>query len=410
MFSYSILNGFVVLLKMLFGFIITKYVAILGGPAAVAFLGQFQSLVTIFQNIPNGTSNGIIALTPLWNEKNKIKSLWFGSLVILICIFIFLLLSLFFSDELNEFIFSNENFNKYYFLLVVIYPFYHFYSLLNAINTSKENFTLYFKTNIISMLTYIIAMLILCFYFKFGDIYIWIMLFIPYCSIIIFIPTIYLNKKIIFSKEKIDYSAILYLAKFLLASIVSVVFTPLVIIIVRNLISSSLGDIIMGNWQAMWRMSEVYTSVIMLSISTIILPKFSNALTKKDIYRVFLDSLIFILPLYFCFSFLVLFKTDWVFTLLYSDDFLINNNALFLQLGGDFFKIGCWLFTYFLLSKSRLKLLIWLEVFFGFLFLLIIKILITNVGVLSVSISYLITQMFCFLFLSCYCYFYIKRN
>ena len=404
MFSYSILNIVIVFLKMLFSFLITKYIALTGGPIAIAYLGQFQSLLSIFQNLPNGTSNGVIAITPKSDNK---KGIWAASFYIGVGVFSLLLISAFFSKQLMIVVFSDSSFSKYYIFLVILYPLYHLYSLLNAINTSQEKFKLYFKSNIIMMIIYILTMLSFKFYFSIGDIYIWTALFIPLCSVGICLFNIFYDKSFSFNFKSPKIEQISGILKFFFASLVSVVFTPIILIIIRNIISDNYNDIIMGNWQAMWRISELYTTVIMLSISSIILPKFANSKSALEIRHVFLSSLKIVIPLYIiCFS-IIFFKTDFIISLLYSSNFVISKVALLYQLLGDFFKIGCWLFTYLLISQFRLKITVFLEVFMGIVFVSFSKLLIVNYGVSGISISYLITQAVVFFILFFVCNKYI---
>ena len=153
----SILNVLVVLLKMAFGFILTKYVAMNMGPAGVALFGQLQSLVSLFQNIPHGISNGVISNTATVKDESTMShwSWWLSSIQICFLIYVLLLITCFFNVEISNFIFKRSDFNSFYILLVLLYPLFHLYSLGNAMNTGLLKFKQYLVLNIVSMLSLI---------------------------------------------------------------------------------------------------------------------------------------------------------------------------------------------------------------------------------------------------------------
>ena len=394
MITSTAFNSIIIFLKMLFGFMVTKYVALVGGPSAIAYLGQIQSAVTIFQNLPSGISNGIVANTPESKKKSQLGRLWFTAFGFGIFIFFILILSLLFKDSISGLFSNSDGFSRYYVILVLSFPFYYLYSISNAINTSQEKFNIYFLSNIVSMVVYVTLMSCFKLIYDFGDIYLWLILFFPFCSILVFSLTLYDNYRN-FSLA-FDLKIISCLSKYFGLALVSAIYTPLIVVAVRNILFEYFGSEITGYWQAMWRISEIYTSVLMLSLSTIILPKFARASNRVEILEVFKKSLMLVMPMYCFASVLILSFDSFVFELLYRDGFKIYPSALLVQVIGDFFKIICWLVTYYLLSKSKLLILLVLEVFFGLFFIVSSWFsLRLELGINGISYSYLLTQLLC---------------
>lgn len=399
MFYRTFLNSLIIILKIIFGFILTKIVAVQGGPIAIAQFSQFQTILSIIQNLPNGSSNGVVANTPNYRNIDRIEVLWGSSLVVSVVIYSVLLLI-----SIILFIFSEVSINAYPYILIaiVLYPLYHLYSLGNAINTSYGFFNEYFLSNIISISSFIFLLLILYFCFDISNVYFFALFFFPYCSFFIFY-SIYKRHNSIFKYFfYANLSTIHTLFKFVFLSFISVFFTPMIIYFIREILSSEVGDYAMGNWQSIWRISEVYTSMLVLSISSIVLPRFSYSTTKSQIIKTFKFSLYMIFPIYLTVFFVLLIFTEQIFHLLYSESFVIDREVLIYQLIGDFFKLlGC-ILTFFLLSTSKLKLLAILEIIFGLIFILGVSFFVSDFGVLSVSIIYMLIQMSCAFILSLY--------
>ncbi|QRK80803.1 hypothetical protein [Shewanella sp. LZH-2] len=399
MFYRTFLNSLIIILKIIFGFVLTKIVAVQGGPIAIAQFSQFQTILSIIQNLPNGSSNGVVANTPNYRKIDRIEILWGSSLVISVAIYSVLLLI-----SIVLFLFFELNINAYPYILIAIflYPLYHFYSLGNAINTSYGFFNEYFFSNIVSISSFIFLLLISYFCFDISNVYFFALFFFPYCSFFIFHSIYKRHNSILKYFFYADLSTIRTLFKFVFLSFISVFFTPMIIYFIREILSSEVGEYAMGNWQSIWRISEVYTSMLILSISSIILPRFSYSNTKSQIIKTFKFSLFMIFPIYLIVFFVLLIFTEQIFHLLYSESFVIDREVLIYQLIGDFFKLlGC-ILTFFLLSNSKLQLLAILEILFGIFFILGVSFFVSDFGALSVSIIYLLIQMSCAFILSIY--------
>jgi PST family polysaccharide transporter len=395
----TFLNSLIIILKIIFGFILTKIVAVQGGPVAIAQFSQFQTILSILQNLPNGSSNGVVANTPNYRNSNNIEALWGGALVVSIIIYILLL-----SISITLFLFYGimNDIYSYILIAIVLYPLCHIYSLCNAINTSHGFFYEYFVSNIISVSSFIILLLILHLYFDVGNVYYFSVLFFPFCSLFVFFSVHKRYGSLFNCFRYANFSTVNTLLKFVLLSFVSVFFTPVIIYSVREVISSEISEYVMGNWQSIWRISEVYTSMLILTISSVILPRFSYSNTKREIVKTIIFSLLMIFPIYFIVFIVLFFWTDPIFHLLYSESFVIDREVLVYQLSGDFFKLLGSILTFFLLSASKLKILAILEILFGVIFISGVSLFVAEFGVLSVSIIYLLIQMSCAIILTLY--------
>ncbi|MWU71425.1 O184 family O-antigen flippase, partial [Escherichia coli] len=70
------------------------------------------------------------------------------------------------------------------------------------------------------------------------------------------------------------------IAGYILMAVTSAITAPLSLILVRNIIIYHSGWEQAGQWQAVWKISEVYLSIITISLSTYFLPKLAS---KDDV-------------------------------------------------------------------------------------------------------------------------------
>tara|TARA_R110000851_G_scaffold4753_2_gene19665 strand:+ start:13265 stop:14500 length:1236 start_codon:yes stop_codon:yes gene_type:complete len=408
----SILNTFVVLLKMAFGFILTKYVAINMGPTGVALFGQLQSLVSLFQNIPHGISNGVISNTAAVKDDatRPYWSWWFSSLQMCVIIYSLLLSSCFFYVEIAELIFKRSGFENYYLLLVLIYPLFHLYSLGNAMNTGLLKFKEYLTLNITAMIAYIV--IILFYYYCYNEINVFLaaILFIPFCGVVVFVFTSipYINS--IKIQKIVEVEQLKSLFKYFSATALSVFLAPIVLMFIRNSLVDDFGLSAAGNWQAMWRVSEIYTGVITLGLSALVLPKFARADSYDKVIQVFKEVLYFAVPVLVFGAFIIYFGKEIWLPLLFSDEFHIPDEFFWFQLPGDILKTGCWLISYLILSKRKLKLYAFLEVTFSLLFALLAVVAIDLCGIIGVPAAFFINQLLCLIILTWWFSFVFKNE
>ncbi|WP_220740526.1 hypothetical protein, partial [Shewanella sp. c952] len=289
----------------------------------------------------------------------------------------------------------------------------HLYSLGNAMNTGLLKFKPYLILNIISMVLYILILLVIYFVTGSLNVYISSILFIPFCGVIVFTLTSFPYLKLVRLnklKKLIETEQLKCLLKYFCTASLSVFLAPIVLMVIRNSLIDNYGVVATGNWQAMWRVSEIYTTVITLGLSAIVLPKLARASNYIETVSVLKSVIYFAFPVLLISVIFVYFGKGIWLPILYSDEFSVPNEFLIYQLPGDILKVGCWLLSYLIISKQKLKLYASLEVSFSLTFALLTLFSADLFGMIGVPLAYLVTQLLCLMLLTWWFYFVFKKE
>lgn len=136
LFSVTFWTGLLTIFKMAVGFVITKFVAVYGGPSGLALLGQLQAIVTSFNGIINApVSNSIVRYTAENYEAGieRCTPWWRAGIRCAIVLYLLILVvALFFSNYLARVFLADE---KYAWIIVLagvfftVYGYWHIYQL-----------------------------------------------------------------------------------------------------------------------------------------------------------------------------------------------------------------------------------------------------------------------------------------
>lgn len=136
---------------------------------------------------------------------------------------------------------------------------------------------------------------------------------------------------------------------------------PLGLIWVRDALSGGLGMDAAGHWQAMWRVSEMYTMVLTTALGLYLMPHLSSCKTDghfarelfKITYQVAAITLLAVVVLYPL--------RDVVVSLVFTPDFYPVTDLFAWQLAGDVLKMISWPLRMALVIKKRVAWYIVLE-------------------------------------------------
>lgn len=137
---------------------------------------------------------------------------------------------------------------------------------------------------------------------------------------------------------------------------------PLGLIWVRDVLSGGLGMEVAGYWQAMWRVSEMYTMVLTTALGLYLMPHLSSCKTDghfarelfKITYQVAAITLLAVIALYPLRHFVV--------AVIFTADFKPVADLFAWQLAGDVMKMISWPLRMALVIKKRVAWYIALEV------------------------------------------------
>jgi len=389
------------IIKMVAGLLGSKILALLLGPAGIAYVNQINNFVSITKSFSTGGINTGITKFVAQNREhpnkkeiyisNGVKITLFLSIIATIVCFLFaktFSLSLFNSEE-YIFVFYYcgaslmfSSFNKF------------FISVINGLKEYKKFVLVNISNSIVGLLFTIL--LVLLWGIKGALISV-----VTYQSIVFFI-TIYQIKEFNLLKAnyfigKINMSAIMDLLNYSIMAGVSAIIIPISQILVRNHITLIFSITEAGIWSGMNSISNAYLTIITYALSTFLIPKYSeleNSLKiKKEIFRI----LKFVIPLFFLLLVFLYFSRKYIIIILFSQKFSEMSSLFLPQLIGDFFKIISWVIALQLLVNINIKFYMFSEVLFGLNYILLVFILIDKIGFIGATIAYTINYFMYFI-------------
>lgn len=358
------------IITVFFGFLKYKLITIYFGTFGISLIGIYQNILDILKNgFGLGISQSLITFVSSSSGENKNK---FTKVSIQISIIsgVFGLIFLFISSGLISDFFENEISTFSIKILGIIFLINNvcqvIMSLFQAYNKVK-----YF--NIITLINIIASILIFYLVFeyaKFNQI-IWSLIISSIFSLItcVFIFKRNINYKSIpiSLKELINRSKKIVNVGGIL--MISSVITSVLLLLLRNKIIFVSGNEISGIFQSVWTISTITSSIFLIPIQGYFYPKvFENLRNKVFINNLLNNQLYIILILTFigC-SFLIIFS-DFTLTLLFSSDFIQGNLFLKISSLSVFVSIFSWPFGIFFLNDKNIKLSLYSDLIFYFIF------------------------------------------
>lgn len=407
MFAVTLTTGALTLYKIFSGFIIAKIVALYTGPAGIAMLGQLQSLLTAMNGIViSPVGNGIVKHTAsnVHHGYESCSRWWRASFLFSFgLILIVLPLGLYFNEFISLHIFNNTAFSWLVTLCCLVLP-------LSVINTAfisvingEQRYKRYVSVGFISTTISTIVVISLVFFYKLPGALIAAALNTSIAGLVIFFISIrepWLRCKYWFGIVELKY--IKDIGRYVLMAITAAIATPAALIIIRNFLIDFSGWSNAGQWQAVWKISEVYLAVITMALSTFYLPQLSKLKNAQEIKSEIWKAVKFILPVVIIMALFVYFLRDLIITILFTKDFYEARNLFSVQLVGDVVKILAWLFAFPMLSRGATKWFVFSEIFFATTLVVFSYFLIRKVGVQGANWAYLINYVlyFAFVFLN----------
>ena len=391
--------------RLIGGFLLVKVVAIHSGPQGVALFGQIQSYSNAIIGIttsPLGSGltkntvekfkKGNDACSPWW----KASLAWTGLLN-----FFTTVLGITFSRQIAYWLFSSTEYEWVIFTLAAIAPVSFFGTLIPSVINGRLDFKRYAITGIISItLSTLLAMFII---YKFGGIKgALISAILIILSNSTFLIILNLNQKWFKLKYwigKVDLKIFLDIGKYVLMALTSAVCVPISIITVRNILINNVGLEVAGYWQSVYRISEVYLSIITVTLSAYYLPKITLIKDYCELKKEIIKNILFITPITIILAILIYLFRIQILIIGFSVDFIKAENLFFIQLIGDIVKIVAWMLAYVLISRGNYKIYIMTEIFFSILLTIVCNFFIKKIGVQGANVGYVITYCIYLIFM-----------
>jgi PST family polysaccharide transporter len=163
------------------------------------------------------------------------------------------------------------------------------------------------------------------------------------------------------------------------------------------MLTDGLGMHAAGYWQAVWRVSDMYTMVLTTALSLYLMPHLSSARSEHSFARELFGITYKVVLLTAAAAVGIYVLRDVVIAIVFTHEFVPVKDLLGWQLIGDVFKMASWPLSMALVIKLRARWYITLEVtapllHVGFTFILLPH-LQGNAATLGFALAYLITDL-----------------
>ncbi|WP_027252885.1 hypothetical protein [Photobacterium halotolerans] len=186
-----------------------------------------------------------------------------------------------------------------------------------------------------------------------------------------------------------NYDKTKEMLKFSFVSFTSVFSIPLLLIYFRSEIVEIYGWEMIGYWQVVTRISDLYFLFITTLMTTIFFPRFSKADNLNMLHEV--KACVKILaPVFIFYTLCFLFLGDWIVLILYDKELLPSLEFVPYQVLGDLLKTLSLIIGYVLLSKYKASINVMFQMLL-FLTFLLIGLFSVKFGVMGMLYSYIIT-------------------
>jgi len=206
--------------------------------------------------------------------------------------------------------------------------------------------------------------------------------------------------KMVFLWGKTSTSVKKDILSYMLMAITSALCLPIAMILIRNIMIGFVGWTQTGEWQAVWKISEVYLGVITMALGAYYLPRLSQLNSADSIKKEIYSTSKLIVPIVFFLAVGVYLCRDIAITILFTEEFRSARDLFLIQLLGDVVKIASWLFAYPMIARKATKWFISTEIAFSLTWVLFTYLFVNIYGIHGANYAYLInyTLYFAFVF------------
>lgn len=388
------MTGLLTLLRMAMGFVIAKVVAVYTGPTGMAMLGQVQSMVGSLNGVVNApVGSGIVRYTAEQhtNGFDACSPWWRASLEwVLIISLIAIPLALLQADHIAFWLLHDQKLAWVVIAAVCILPFTAIGTLFTSVINGQQHYRRYVVLGMVSTLVSSGFMLLMIVQANIQG----ALLAATVQSGLIGVVMLLANLRQPWFKFRYwwgntDRSARKAIGGYMLMAITSALTVPISLILVRNILIDQVGWDAAGQWQAVWKISEVYLAVITMALGTYYLPKLSSLVGVDAIVSEIHKTAKVIIPIVTLLALGIYLLRDVAIWLLFTAEFNSARDLFAIQLCGDVVKIASWLYAYPMLSRGATKWFMFTEMFFASTFVLMAWICIKYYGVSGANIAYL---------------------
>lgn len=365
LFKITSLNSVHILLKLVFGFITSKALAIFVGANGMAYIGNFRAFLNVVENFSLlGIQNAIVKyVSEHQHDKSKLKSVLatFGLLLLASSIVISVVL-IFGANYLSKQIFHHsEIFSFVFYVLAILFPLYVFSTFcISVVNGFQEYKKVIYIQIISSSIALIFSVFLIYYYTTFGA----LISLVLAPVFVFFVSLFYLKNSIsisdIFSISSFDFSVVKNLSEYVLMALVSGVIGSFVLLGIRTDVIEITGLKNAGVYEGLQRISSYYLLFISSIMAIYFYPKLAE--TNSNTKGIILNYLKTIIPVFGVGLVMIYVLRVFIIKVLFSAEFEKMESLFLWQLVGDLLKATSLIFGTILIAKKLTKVFVITEI------------------------------------------------
>ncbi|MDB5797082.1 MAG: Lipid flippase [Paucimonas sp.] len=163
---------------------------------------------------------------------------------------------------------------------------------------------------------------------------------------------------------------------------------PATYIAVRSILSARFGVEGAGHWQAMWKISELYTSLVTTTLSLYYLPRLAELTQARELRTEISRLYWLVLPLLILCASTIFLLRDFIIQNLFTAEFQPMRQLFAWQMVGDVLKLGAWVLAFVMLGRAMTATFVVTEIVFNASFVLLTLWLTQLEGLRGVTMAY----------------------
>ncbi|WP_396158864.1 O-antigen translocase [Flavobacterium sp.] len=399
------MNSIHILLKLIFGFITSKALALFVGANGMAYVGNFRAFLNVVENFSLlGIQNAIIKyVSEYQNDKIKLKSILatFGLLLLVSSLCISLIL-IFGASYLSKQLFNHsEIYGFLFYVLAILFPLYVFSTYcISVVNGFQKYKNVIYIQIISSGIALLFSLFLIYYYSTFGA-----LVSLVLAPVFVFFVCLFFLKNIIsisdvFSFQNFNFSVVKNVSEYVLMALVSGVIGSFVLLEIRTDIISITGLQNAGIYEGLQRISSYYLLFVSSIMTIYFYPKLAETNSNnKDIVLYYLKTII---PLFTIGLVIIYFLRKLIIQVLFSSEFETMESLFLWQLLGDLLKAISLIFGTILIAKKQTKVFIITEIISLFILYFSSNWMLHTVGISGIVMAHTFTYFMYLLVLVIY--------
>ena len=365
----SVLNGIATAIRVATSIGLNKVFAVHVGPAGFSLIGQFSNVVTVASSLAGGAvGNGVTKYTAeYFDQPARRQDIWRAAALYLLIATLISSSGLWvFSEPLARSLLGDAGYKSMFVLLALTLPLIAFNGLLLAIMNGLKEVRSYVVQNIASSLLGALVSAALAMRFGVNG----ALAALAVNQAIVLVVTLWLCRRAgwISSASFIGsshYAVLRSLLGYALMALTSAVAGPVAQMLVRDHLMDSFGGVAAGEWQAVFKISDIYLMLFTATLTVYYLPRLSEIRDSTQLFKEIRKVYAFVLPGAVAAAGVIYLLREWITVTLFTKDFVGMVNLFAWQLAGDVLKIGSWILAFVMVGRAMVRWFVATEILFS---------------------------------------------